>query len=338
MVEIIIMVLILIPSVVTSVITRVDEAHAKHDIREATGVKDYPLLGSISIMCISTFIYTLPFFYFIDFDIPDMIYILLFLSILRFIPWSIMVTMLGKYGDAMHQSSSNFTMYENFAGPIGGLLTFAIYNYSQNTEISIFWYLLTPMMGIFLVWAMREKEDKKIDGGLIKILISFVIMVSVESAILLYCLNVIPESFATGTPQITEGYDYVNDGIFYFLAVISISSLMASTYFAKQMVRDIKNGYFGVVARIGAINGVSEFFYFAGFTLFGPIFLLARRGLIIPIQNLYLSLKDGGNIINLLKAPFVAPIMSLRGGKDFIISFVDMIFNNVVKFIIKLLS
>jgi len=335
MIEILLMILVLIPSVVTSVITRVDEAHHKHEIRKETGIADYPLLGSMSIMPMATFLLTIPFIYFIDFDIANIVVILTVLSVARFIPWSIMVTLIGKYSDAMHQGSSNFTMYENFAGPIGGLLTFSIYNYSQNTDINLMWYLLTPMMGIFLVWAMREKEDKKLGRELIVILATFAIMVSIESAILLYCLNEIPKYIEN---PILVDFEYINDGIFYFFVVIAISSLMASTYFMKQLKRDIGNGYFKIVTKLGVINGVSDLFYFVGFTLFGPIFLLARRGLIIPIQNLYLALKDGSKILKTVLSPLNTPLMSLRGGKDFIISFVDMIFNNVVKFIIKILG
>lgn len=329
------MTLIVIPAVITTIVAKVDEAHAKHKIRETTNVKDYPLLGSMSIMPFATFLLTLPFIFFLDFTIENILIILTLGIMARFIPWIIMVTMLGKYHDAMHQSSSNFTLYENFAGPIGGLLTFAIYNYTQNPQISFLWYIATPMMGIFMVWVMREEDDKKMSKELIKILTAFLVMVSVESAILIFCLNYIPPLI--NNPVIAD-FEYINDGIFYFLSIISISSLMASTYFSKQLKRDISGGYGKIVTKIGLIRGASDFFYFAGFTLFGPIFLIVRRGLIIPIQNLYLSLKDGGNLFTLLKAPFAKPILSLRGGKDFIISFVDLVFNNIIKFIIKLLT
>lgn len=335
MIELLIIIAIVIPAVITTVIAKVDEAHAKHQIREETGIKDYPLLGSMSIMPFATFLITLPFFYFVEFDIENIILILSLGVILRFIPWVIMFTLLGKYHDAMHQSSSNFTLYENFAGPIGALITFAIYNFSQNTDVSIFWYLATPAMGIFMVWAMREGDDKRLSGDLIKILLSFVILVSIESAILLFCIHYIPDNTSI---ESIKNIGYIDSGMFYFLSIVSVSSLLASTYFSKQLIRDVKNGHTKLIMKIGLIRGLSDFFYFTGFTIFGPIFLIARRGLIIPIQNLYLSIKDGHLISNLLKAPLKSPILSLRGGKDFIISFVDLVFNNVIKFIIKLLS
>jgi hypothetical protein len=335
MLELLIIIAIVIPAVITTVVAKVDEAHAKHDIREETGVKDYPLLGSMSIMPFTTFLITLPFFYFVDFEVENIVWILAAGVLLRFIPWVIMVSMLGKYHDAMHQSSSNFTLYENFAGPIGALITFAIYNFSQNTEVSILWYLATPAMGIFMVWAMREGNDKKLSGELLEILSSFVILVSIESAILLFCINYIPDNNAV---DFINDIGYIDTGMFYFLAIVSISSLLASTYFSKQLIRDVKNGYSKIIIKVGLIRGLSDFFYFAGFTVFGPIFLIARRGLIIPIQNLYLALKEGHHALDVIKSPLKNPILSLRGGKDFIISFVDLVFNNVIKFIIKLLS
>ena len=333
--DILIIIMLVIPAVITTVIARVDEAHAKHDIRKENGIEDYPLLGAMSIMPLSTFILTLPVFFYIDYQIDNILTILVIGVFARFIPWVIMATMIGKYIDAMHQASSNFTLYENFAGPIGGLLTFAIYNYTQNPEISIFWYIATPAMGLFMIWAMREDDDKKMSPDLIKILVAFFLMVSIESAILLFCLNYIPTLIEN--PILTD-FEYINDGMLYFMAIISISSLLASTYFSKQLIRDVKGGYGKIVTRLGFINSISEFFYFLGFTLFGPIFLIVRRGLIIPIQNLYLAFKEGVKIKDSVVAPLKKPIMALNGGKDFIISFVDLVFNNVIKFIIKLLG
>lgn len=310
---------------------KVDEAVIKNKKREE--IKNFAFLSSKGYMQLIVFLALSPLFFFINWEM-SVIFIVLILSLLRFVFWVTVNIARGYYSDALHQGSSNFTMLENFSGPLGALLVFGIYNYFINSSVSIFWYILTPFIGIFLLWALRSPEGR-VSPEMIKIIALQGLLVASETLIILYLQNSVINYVQMPTISFLP---FLDSPMIVFLTIISISSLLSSLYFSKEIVKDYKVGMLRNGLKIGVISGVHDIFYFIGFMFFGPIFLIARRGLLVPIQNLYINLKDNKNIVELIQTVYKKPLLSLNGGKDFIISFVDIVFNQVVKFIIKILS
>lgn len=312
-------------------IYKVEEAYIKNRKREE--IFNFAFLSSKGYMQCIVFIFLLPLFFFIQWNI-NTLFLILVLSFARFIFFVMVNVARGYYSNAIHQGTSNFTMLENFAGPLGALLVFGIYNYFIDSNVSIFWYILTPLIGIFLLWALRS-SDGKISSEMVKIIGLQGLLVATETMIILYLQNSTIDFVFI--PNI--GFlPFLDNAMVVFLVIIAISSLFSSVYFIKEIIKDCKVGMLKQGVKIGLLSGIHDIFYFIGFMFFGPIFLIARRGLLVPIQNLYINLKENKNIIELIQTVYKKPLLSLNGGKDFIISFVDIIFNQVVKFIIKLLN
>ena len=51
----------------------------------------------------------------------------------------------GSYANAKHQASSNFTMYNNFAGPIGAMVVIGIADFIAGSSASIHFYFIAPL-------------------------------------------------------------------------------------------------------------------------------------------------------------------------------------------------
>lgn len=311
-------------------IYKVEEATLKGLYRKDYGDK-FAFLSSKGYMPLIAFLLLSPLMFMVEWNL-NLIFIILGFSILRFIPWVSVNIFRGYYSNTTHQASSNFTMLENFAGPLGALFVFGIYNYLSNSKISLLWYVITPIIGLFLLWALREKEDNPFSKEMIAIILLQALLVSMETIILLYLkYNNIGNIYI---PNILSSLPIKEDMTF-FMIIIAISSLFSGIYFFKDILSDYKKEKIKLKGfKLGSLGGIHDVFYFIGFAYFGPIFIITRRGLIIPFQNLYINLKNGGKLYFLIKTPFQQPLLTLNGGKDFIISFVDLIFNRVVKVII----
>ncbi len=310
---------------------RVEEANTKDIIRKKFN-NNFAFLSTKAYMQLIVFFALLPLAWFINWTVSVFITIV-GLSLLRFIFWVITFKLRGHYKDAQHQGSTNYTMLENFSGPLGALLVNGIFNAISDTGVPVFWYILTPFIGIFLLWALRADEEK-LSKDMLKIIFSMGFLVCVEMAIILYLQNTVIDYARTPFTSLP----FLNEQMVVFLTIIAISSLMSGSYFVKDIFIDYRMGAFKQGIFLGFLSGIHDVFYFTGFMFFGPIFLIARRGVLIPLQNLYINLKEGHHLIDLLKGLYSKPLLSKKGGKDFIISFVDLVFNQTVKFIIKLLS
>ncbi len=314
-----------------SAISKVEEANFKDKIRKKFN-NNFAFLSTKAYMQLIVFICLLPLAFFIDWSV-HVAFTIAILSMLRFVFWVFVFKLKGHYQDAQHQGSSNFTMLENFAGPLGALLVYGVFNAFNNAGVSVFWYVLTPFIGIFLLWSLRAEEES-ITKEMVQIILSMGLLVCAEMSIILYLQNTIVDYAAAPFSFLP----FFNAEMVVFLMIIAISALFCSVYFIKDIFIDYRMGAFKQGIFLGFLSGVHDVFYFTGFMFFGPIFLIARRGVLIPLQNLYINLKDGHNLIDLLKGLYSKPLLSKKGGKDFIISFVDLVFNQTVKFIIKLLS
>jgi len=280
-------------------------------------------------MQLTLLFFTIPLLFFIEWSF-SLFAIVVGLGLFRFIPWSLVNIYKGHYQDTAHQASSNFTMLENFAGPFGALFVYGIYGYFQNNNISIFWHFLTPSIGLFLLWALRAK-DEKISKEMLLIIFLQALVVCAEIIIVIICKNMMIDFI--NLPSMIDKLNF-DKSILVFMIIIGISSLFLATFFLKDIINDAKKGVGRKGLRIGFLYAIHDVFYFIAFAFFGPIFIVARRGLLVPLQNLYINLKQGANLLYLIKQPFKEPLLNLKGGKDFIISFTDLIFNRVVNKII----
>ena len=307
---------------------KVEEAVYKGKYRKQYG-KQFAFLSTKGYMQLIFFLFIIPFIFMLKWNLY-VASIIFGLSILRFIPWIILNWYRGHYKDTKHQASTNFTMLENFAGPLGALVVFGFYNYFIDNGVSIFWYILTPMVGFFLLCALREKE-RKLSKEMILIIMFQTILVSAETIIVIILKEI---KVTSVTLPSFLSLPFVDDSMIIFIVVIAISSLFSGLYFLKDIINDTKKGAGREGFKIGLLSGLHDMIYFISFIYFGPIFIIARRGLLIPLQNLYINLKKGDKLFLLLVKPFQEPLLNLKGGKDFIISFTDLIFNRVVKVII----
>ena len=307
---------------------KVEEATYKGNYREKNGTH-FAFLSTKGYMQLIFFTSIIPLMFMLEWSI-SVAFIIFGLSMLRFIPWIVVNWYRGHYKDTKHQASTNFTMLENFAGPLGALVVFGLYNYFIDMGISIFWYILTPMVGIFLLWALREKESK-LSKEMMLIIMFQTILISAETIIVIILKEI--EVTSVTLPSFLS-LPFVDNSMIIFIVVIAISSLFSGLYFLKDIINDTKKGAGRAGFTIGLLSGLHDVVYFISFIYFGPIFIIARRGLLIPLQNLYINLKKGAKFIPLLVKPFQEPLLNLKGGKDFIISFTDLVFNRVVKVII----
>jgi len=310
---------------------KVEETMIKARHREVYG-KSYTFLSNKGYMQFIFFILMLPLIVSIDWSI-DLFAILGGLSLLRFVPWVLVAVAKGRYHDTEHQMSSNFIMLENFAGPLGALIVYGILHALGGEGAPLWLYMITPVAGLFLLWALREKEEP-LSPAMLKIILLQSLLVSAETMVIVYLQYKSPDF--VHIPKWLGSVPFMNKPIFLFMIVIALSSLWIACYFGREIIRDIRRGIGGDALKIGLISGAHEVLYFASFVYFGPIFLIARRGLLIPVQNLYLGLKKGKAFGKMLLLPLREPLLSLRGGKDFIISFIDLAFNTVVKYTISL--
>ena len=329
MVSSIFLVLLVIITSWMAAIYKVKEVQTKEYFRDRHG-SHFAFLSNKAYMQILFFCMMLPGYFTIKWT-NELFIIVILLSSIRFIPWVIVANAKGKYTNTAHQVSSNFTMLENFSGPLGALFLYSLYDYMNTSEVSIVWYLITPLMGFFLLWALRDQE-KPISKEMLYIIVMQAILVACETGILLYL-----ESFEYKDFFLFESFSFVDPKTYLFLIVVSSSSFWIGLYYLKNVISDIKLGAGYDAFKIGSISAIHDFIYFVGFSLFGPIFIVARRGMIIPMQNLYLGWHESKQIFYWLKRPFQKPLLGLKGGKDFIISFVDLVFNQVVHMVIVLI-
>jgi hypothetical protein len=198
---------------------KVEEATYKGDYRKNHN-EHFAFLSTKAYMQLIFFIVTIPLIFMLEWTF-SVIFIIFGLSILRFIPWIMVNRYKGHYKDTEHQASSNFTMFENFAGPLGALVVFGLYNYFIDIGVSIFWYILTPMVGIFLLWALRQKE-RKLSKEMMLIIIFQTILVSAETIIVII-LKEIQVTNVTLHPLISSSF--VDENMIIFIVIIAFSSL-----------------------------------------------------------------------------------------------------------------
>jgi len=307
---------------------KVEEATYKGNYRKNHD-EHFAFLSTKAYMQLIFFIVAIPLIFMLEWT-PSVLFMIFGLSMLRFIPWVMVNRYKGYYKDTEHQASSNFTMLENFAGPLGALVVFGLYNYFIDIGVSVFWYILTPMVGIFLLWALRQKE-RKLSREMMLIIMFQTILVSAETIIVIILKEI---EVATVTLPFIISLPFVDESIIVFIVIIAFSSLFSGLYFLKDIITDTKKGAGIQGFKLGLFAAVHDLFYFVSFIYFGPIFIIARRGLLIPFQNLYINLKKGFKPIPTLLKSLQEPLLTLNGGRDFIISFTDLAFNSVVKVII----
>lgn len=312
---------------------KVEETAIKAQHRETYG-ESYAFLGNKGYMQLIFFILMLPLIVSIEWSV-ELLLLLGGLSLLRFVPWVFVAVAKGRYRDTDHQMSSNFTMMENFAGPLGALAVYGLFRAMGGEGAPLWLYMITPAAGLFLLWALREKEQP-LNAAMFKIVLLQTLLVSAETVMMIY-LQYNPPAYVQ-VPQWLTALPFMNRSIYLFMVTIALSSLWIAGYFLREIIRDTRRGVGRDAVRIGLVSGVHEVFYFASFVYFGPIFLIARRGLLIPVQNLYLGLKRGKTLGSMLLLPFQKPLLHMQGGKDFIISFIDLLFNSVVKYAIAILK
>lgn len=312
-------------------IYKVEDAQTKERHRKILG-EQFAFLSNKGYMQFIFFLFMVPLFFSVSWSSSTLL-LLVGLSLLRFVPWVIVAVAKGRYKNTAHQASSNFTMLENFAGPIGALFVYGISNYLSDSHVSIGWYILTPFIGIFLLWALREKESM-LSREMIMIIALQAVLVAAETLVVIYLQR--EEIAFVRVPDFLHSFAFVDRGMVAFLVVIAFSALWISLYFLKDIIAEARSGVGKDAVKIGVIAGLHDVVYFMSFIYFGPIFIIARRGMIIPMQNLYLGIKKGKRVLDMLRKPFVEPLLGLEGGKDFIISFVDLAFNRIVKVVIAL--
>ena len=141
--EMLLLVMLVIMTSSAAAYYKVAEAQEKEVNRKRLNEANYTFLSPKAFMPLIFFLAVSPLFLIADLN-KKIILILLGLSIMRFIPWVLVNIVRGKYQNTKHQASSNFTMLENFAGPLGALLVYGIFQSLTNSSIPIFWYIISP--------------------------------------------------------------------------------------------------------------------------------------------------------------------------------------------------
>jgi hypothetical protein len=322
--EIILIILALIAVVITGTLSKVEEAHNKIYAREHLSNQKYAVLGNKAVISIITFLVTGVGFFFVD--IADSILALLALSMVRFVPWAWYMYLNGSYANAKHQASSNFTMYNNFAGPIGAMVVIGIADFIAGSSASIHFYFIAPLTVVFLMYGLRDKGVSGISFELKLILVARATLSACEIWILIYCLDYVDIQNPTILPDV----------LITFFLVICLSSFYSFLYFLKDYLRDYKNGLASRVTLNGIYGGIHDSIFFYGFAIGGPIFMMAEQALIIPTQNMYLLYKEDKLNLEVIKYNLTQPLVDSRGGKDFVISSTDIIVYYLAKTIIAL--
>jgi hypothetical protein len=215
---------------------KVEEATYKGAYRERSG-EHFAFLSTKGYMQLIFFVSIIPFMFMLEWNFSVAL-IILGLSMLRFIPWVVVNWYRGHYKDTAHQASTNFTMLENFAGPLGALVVYGFYKYFIDMGVSIFWYVITPMIGIFLLWALREKEQN-LSKEMMLIILFQTILVSAETVIVIILKEL--EITSVMIPSFLS-LPFVDDSMILFIVVIALSSLFSGLYFLKDIIEDTKKG------------------------------------------------------------------------------------------------
>jgi hypothetical protein len=332
-VDILILVGIVIITSFTAGIYKVEETLTKAIYRHTYGER-FAFLGNKGYMQLIFFLFMLPLFFTVDWTLRLFV-LFTALSLLRLVPWVLVAKVKGRYKDTQHQVTSNFTMLENFAGPIGALLVYGLYHAWIDDKAPFWLYLVTPFAGFFLLWALRQKE-KSLNRDMMIIIFLQTLLVAAETIIIVYLQHT--DTTFVHKQKWMNSFIFLDTHLLSFMIVIALSSVWIALYFTKEIIKDTQKGLGKDVLRIGAISGLHEILYFGSFAYFGPIFLIARRGMLIPMQNLYLGFKEGKNMKKMILAPLKTPLLKLHGGKDFIISFIDVLFNSVIKFALTVIK
>lgn len=324
--EIILIILALIAVVMFGTLSKVEEAHNKIFARAHLSDQKYAVLGNKAVISVITCLVTGVGFFFVD--ISASIFALLTLSMVRFVPWAWYMHLNGSYANARHQASSNFTMYNNFAGPIGAMVVIGISDFlaGDGTGSGIQFYFIAPLTVVFLMFGLRDKGISSISFELKLILLARAVLSACEIWILIYCLDYVDVYNPTVLP----------DMMIVFFLIISLSSFYSFLYFLKDYLRDCKNGLAFKVTMNGIYGGIHDSIFFYGFAIGGPIFMMAEQALIIPTQNMYLLYKQNKLSLAVIKCNLTQPLVDTRGGKDFVISTTDICVYYLAKTIIAL--
>lgn len=328
MIEIITIIFISILVALISVKQKVDNSLIKEKYRKEN--PNFNTKASLFYVAFSFLILTSPIIYI--YNIKIYIILLLFIvSLTRTITFYKVMTIRAIFKDTNFQKNTELTLIENFISPIIALVIFGIYDSIVN-NISIFWYLITPFVGFFLLYAL--KEDNLSFSRETKLLLKWTFLLGLtESLLFLIAIHFpikivhIKEEYINTILNLNQSYII----IIYLFFLSKIPLLFIHFKDAKESFRKKENKE---LILNGTLHGIHNFLYSISFVFLGPIFLIVRRGMLIPLQNLYLNLKEGKSIKDIFNS-LKKPLLHLRGGKDFIIAFVDFLFNRVVKYLIS---
>lgn len=289
--------------------------------------------GAKFIFSFLFFITISPFLYIYDFNTIYHLLFVIFFGLFRGLFAAKVQNIKATFKDTNLLKNTTLTLYENFTAPIATLLVFAIYYSFQNTEHILF-YFITPFIGLFLLWALRE-GNTKLSKETIKLLIFTFFTGIVDSLVVIFSL-VYSKDFITLNNDFLY-LNFLNTNISLVLIIISFAmfNLMITNY--KEFINIFKIKETNIKKQIiknGIIHYIHDILFFIAFSIFGSIFPIIRRGILIPIQNLYLSIIDNISIKEMFLSIKNKPLLKLRGGKDFIISFVDILFNRIINFFI----
>ena len=248
------------------------------------------------------------------------------------------------FNNTHFQKNTTLTMYENFSSPILTLIIFGIYNAIEN-NVNILYYLLTPSIGLFLLWSLREEKDK-LGTEEKKLLFYGILQYIPQAMIILYTMYLIQENENIFFKEIN--ISIMQKNILLILLIITISELpMLFTHF-KYFRKDIYSNEIQYkqkleIIKVSFLGYIHVILYFTSFGLYEATYLFLRRALMVPLQNFYLNLKElktnSKNILNkiieMLNIIKNKPLITLKGGKDTIISTVDLSFNKLMKEYIK---
>jgi len=315
-----------------SVKQKIDETHIKEKYRKKTS--NYSTRSQKWFLAFFFILLVSPLMFIYDINTGNLYLILctILIALTRTFPTYMQQKIKAEFKDTDFQKNTTLTLYENFTGPITALFVFGIF-LSQSSNSSILWYLITPLIGLFLLWSMRDKGFT-LSKETRNLLLTHVGNGIIESAVIIFALKYGNEIIST-TNKIFE----LENSIILILLMFAISYLPFFILFKKDLEIELKEkrGLKEIILN-GLLHSVHDIVLFISFGILGPIILIVRRGFYIPIQNLYLNLSEGKNFKSLMKSLYQEPILNLKGGKDFIISFVDFIFNRLVKYIINLIT
>jgi len=314
---------------IISIYQKINEALIKEKFRQNNN-ENYSTKSAKWFLGLFTILFTSPIFIYYDIA-QHYIWLIIFFAIIRMIPVLYSQKIKAEFKDTSFQKNTTLTLYENFISPIVALFVFGIILSFEN-EISIFYYLLTPFIGVFLLWALREEKFTMTTEIKQLFLTSF--YVSFVETLLIYFSIKYADKIILNSYLDSE----LEKSYILFLMIISISMISFVFYFYKDFKEERKRESLIYNIKNGFIHTMHDMFHFMFFIAIGPIYLMVRRGFMIPLQNLYLTILDKKGIRYIIKRLQSEPLLKLRGGKDFIISFVDFIFNRVVKYIITLLG